>query len=98
MRKARAVCPAQVAFGGAQRLDQAIDGFSAVQCARSAQGSGRVGPGVSGAQHQADAGASGGVKRGKSAPLGLLTRPMSRAERPDPPDSWRTTPKMLGEK
>ena len=33
------------------------------------------------------------MKRGKPARLGLLTRPIRSAERPDWPDSWPMTPK-----
>ena len=49
------------------RLDQAGAGFSPLQRARPGPSAGRVGPGVSGAEHQADARAGGGVKPGNSA-------------------------------
>ena len=78
--------------GGAQRLDQAGDGFSSVQRARSSKSARRVGPGVSGAQHEANARASGGVKKGESARLGRLTGPIDSTERNDGRDSRSTTP------
>lgn len=40
----------------------------------------------------------GGVKRGKLATLGLLTGPISSAERPDPPDPRWRPPKNAGAK
>ena len=52
---AGAVRRAQVAVGGADRMDQGGAGFPAFQRAGPEQGPGRMGPGVSGVERQADA-------------------------------------------
>ena len=50
-----AVRRAQVAVGGADRMDQGGAGFPAIQRAGPEQGPGRMGPGVPGVERQADA-------------------------------------------
>ena len=52
---AGAVRRAQVAVGGADRMDQGGAGFPAIQRAGPEQGPGRMGPGVPGVERQADA-------------------------------------------
>ena len=62
-------------------IKQAL-GFSPLQRARLEPSAGRVGPGVSGAEHQADARAGGGVKPGNSAPIRPAGGPSTGIRRP----------------
>ena len=54
---------AQVALRGPERLDQGGDGLPALQRPGAGQGAGRVGPGVPGAERQADGPAGGRLRR-----------------------------------
>ena len=93
-RRPGAVRQAQVAVGGAQRLDQAGAGFSPLQRARLEPSAGRVGPGVSGVEHEADARAGGGVKPGNSAPIRPAGGPIHRHS---PPACGSMTPRGASE-
>ena len=89
-RRSGVLRQAQVAVGGAQRLDQAGAGFSPLQRARLEPSAGRVGPGVPGVEHEADARAGGGVKKGNSASI----RPVrGETHRHSPPSCGSMTPR-----
>ena len=74
-------------------IKQAL-GFRRFSSARLEPSAGRVGPGVSGVEHEADARAGGGVKKGNSAPNRRAAGPIHRHS---PPSCGSMTPRGASE-